>query len=44
MRRHSSMSALLTDERGMTLAEVIVAVAIIGIGLVALSSAIPLGA
>jgi prepilin-type N-terminal cleavage/methylation domain-containing protein len=38
------MSARVTDQRGMTLAEVIIAVAIIGIGLVALSSAIPLGA
>jgi prepilin-type N-terminal cleavage/methylation domain-containing protein len=38
------MSARVTDQRGMTLAEVIVAVAIIGVGLVALSSAIPLGA
>lgn len=38
------MSARVTDQRGMTLAEVIIAVAIIGVGLVALSSAIPLGA
>ncbi len=32
----------LRDQRGMTLAEVLVAVAIIGIGLVALAAAIPL--
>jgi prepilin-type N-terminal cleavage/methylation domain-containing protein len=38
------MSARVMDQRGMTLAEVIIAVAIIGVGLVALSSAIPLGA
>jgi len=38
MRRH------VLNQRGMTLAEIIVAVAIIGVGLVALSSAIPLAA
>jgi prepilin-type N-terminal cleavage/methylation domain-containing protein len=38
------MTLRLIDQRGMTLAEVIIAVAIIGVGLVALSSAIPLGA
>lgn len=35
-------ASLLTDQRGMTLAEILVAIAIIGIGLVALASAIPL--
>lgn len=38
------MSARVTDQQGMTLAEVIIAVAILGVGLVALSSAVPLGA
>jgi prepilin-type N-terminal cleavage/methylation domain-containing protein len=38
------MSARVMDQRGMTLSEIIIAVAIIGVGLVALSSAIPLGA
>jgi len=38
------MGRHVLDERGMTLAEVLIAVAIIGVGLVALSSAIPLAA
>jgi len=38
------MRALLVNERGMTIVEVIAAIAIIGIGLVALSAAIPLAA
>jgi prepilin-type N-terminal cleavage/methylation domain-containing protein len=36
------MLRTLTNQRGMTLAEILVAVAIIGIGLVALAAAIPL--
>jgi prepilin-type N-terminal cleavage/methylation domain-containing protein len=36
------MRRLLTDQRGMTLAEVLVAVAIIGIGLAALAATVPL--
>jgi len=38
------MRRLALDQRGMTVAEVLIAVAIIGVGLVALSSAIPLAA
>ena len=38
------MRALSADQRGMTLMEVLFAVAIIGIGLAALSAAIPIGA
>ena len=38
------MRRLVLDERGMTVAEVLIAVVIIGVGLVALSSAIPLAA
>jgi prepilin-type N-terminal cleavage/methylation domain-containing protein len=38
------MGTFVTNQRGMTLMEVIVAVAIIGIGLVALLSAIPISA
>lgn len=36
------MSALLADQRGMTLAEILVAIGIIGVGLAALASAIPI--
>ena len=39
-----STVALVRDARGMTLAEVLVAIAIIGVGLAALASAIPLSA
>ncbi len=38
------MRRLILDQRGMTLAEILIAVVIIGVGLVALSSAIPLAA
>ena len=38
------MGRHVLDERGMTVAEILIAVAIIGVGLVALSSAIPLAA
>ncbi len=38
------MLKLVTNQRGMTLAEILIAVVIIGVGLVALSSAIPLAA
>jgi prepilin-type N-terminal cleavage/methylation domain-containing protein len=38
------MSQRASDQRGMTIAEILIAVAIIGVGLVALSSAIPLAA
>ena len=38
------MRRLVVDERGMTVVEILVAVAIIGVGLVALSAAIPLAA
>jgi len=36
------VAGLTTNQRGMTIAEIVIAAAIIGIGLVALSSAIPL--
>jgi prepilin-type N-terminal cleavage/methylation domain-containing protein len=36
------MRSVLADTRGMTVAEILIAVAIIGVGLVALSAAIPL--
>ena len=36
------MRALLADQRGMTLAEILVAIGIIGVGLAALASAIPI--
>ena len=38
------MRQTLRDQRGMTVAEILIAIAIIGIGLVALSSAIPIAA
>jgi len=38
------MRTIVSSQRGMTLAEVIIAVAILSVGLVALSSAIPLAA
>ncbi len=38
------MTRLLTDARGMTIPEIAIAIAVIGVGLVALSSAIPLAA
>ena len=38
------MRGSVTNQRGMTLAEIIIAVAIIGVGLIALSSAIPISA
>ena len=38
------MRAIISNQRGMTLVEVMLAVAILGVGLVALSSAVPLAA
>ncbi len=38
------MQPLLRNQRGMTVAEILIAIVIIGVGLVALSSAIPLAA
>lgn len=38
------MRRVLIDQRGMTVAEILIAIAIIGVGLVALSSAIPIAA
>src|SRR5215475_781421 len=40
----SRIRALIQDPRGMTLAEILIAVGIIGVGLVALCSAIPIAA
>jgi len=44
MRTDARMRDLAWNQRGMTLPEILIAVAIIGIGLVALSAAIPLAA
>jgi prepilin-type N-terminal cleavage/methylation domain-containing protein len=44
MTGHSAMSKLIAEQRGITLVEIMIAVAIIGVGLAALSSAIPLAA
>ena len=40
----SRMPEALVDQRGMTIAEVLIAVGIIGVGLLAVCSAIPIGA
>src|SRR5262245_50240301 len=39
---HAAALSLLADRRGMTLVEILIAIAIIGVGLAALSQAIPL--